>query len=210
MMVAGREAIERAKARGITDSKILSEIGSMAADAVGDARAIGITDATQIQRISDNAAEAVINGKKFTEPTLPTGGKPKGNYEAEIGDDATIRSIKRQNEAANAFADKGYDMEMLPYKKDGNGYGLTDGSNPDYLINGEVFDCYAPDTSTVRNIWRNVQLKTETQAKRIVLSLDDYPGSMDKLAKQFNEWPIDTLDELLVLKNGNISRLIIK
>ena len=210
MMAAGREAVANARARGIADSKILSEVGSKAADAVGDARAIGITDATQIQKISDNAAEAVINGRKFTEPTLPAGGKPQGKYEAEIGDDATIRSIKRQNEAANTFADKGYDMEMLPYKKDGNGYGLTDGSNPDYLINGEVFDCYAPDTPTVRNIWRNVQLKTETQAKRIVLNLDDYPGSMDELAKQFNEWPIDTLDELLVLKNGNISRLIIK
>jgi hypothetical protein len=210
MIGTARDAIANARARNITDPKILSEIGSRAADAVGDARAIGITDAAQIQRISDNAAEAVINGRKFTEPTLPTGRTPKGNPEPEVGDAETIRSIKRQNQAANTFADQGYDLEMLPYKNGGNGYGVKSTSNPDYLINGEVFDCYAPITTNLRTIWDTVVGKTANQARRVVLNLDDYTGSLDDLIKQFNDWPIADLDELLALKNGKIARLLIK
>jgi len=122
-----------------------------------------------------------------------------------------IRSITRQNEAADLFAKQVYDIEMLPYKNGGNGYGVTPASNPDYMINGEVFDCYAPDVNTsVRNIWTNVEDKTLKQAKRIVLNLDDYAGSLDDLAKQFNDWTIEALDELLAIKDGKIARLFIK
>jgi hypothetical protein len=123
---------------------------------------------------------------------------------------STGRSIKRQNKTADMFANKGYDMEMLPYKNGGNGYGVKPTSNPDYLINGEVFDCYAPKTTNLRTIWDTVVGKTENQARRVVLNLDDYAGSLDDLAKQFNACPIDGLDELLALKNGKIARLLIK
>ncbi len=99
---------------------------------------------------------------------------------------------------------------MLPYKTNGNGYGVKPSSNPDYLIDGQVFDCYSPKTTNLRTIWDTVVGKTENQARRVVLNLDDYSGSLDDLAKQFNDWPIDGLDELLAIKNGKIARLFIK
>lgn len=99
---------------------------------------------------------------------------------------------------------------MLPETVGGNGYGLKPDSNPDFLINGNAFDCYSPETSNVRNIWSTVEAKTNSQAKKIILNLDGFSGSMDDLANQFLDWPIETLEELLVVKNGTISRLIIK
>jgi hypothetical protein len=211
MMAAGREAIANARARGITDSKVLSEVGSRVADAVGDAKAIGITDATQIQRISDNAAEAVINGRKFTDPTLPKGGKPKGDYEVPTGDPETIRSLERQNQAADILADQGYDITMLKTKVGGNGYGIKSTSNPDYLIDGIAFDCYSPKSSSLYGIWKTIKDKTEQQARRIILNLEDCPCSMDDITNQFYQWTNDlpTLDELIIVKDGAVTRLMI-
>lgn len=140
----------------------------------------------------------------LTEPNLPSGGSPRGRYEKP--DPKDPRPITRQNETADLMANKGYDMEMLPETKGGNGYGRNPESNPDFLINGKPFDCYSPNTAKVRNIWSTVQGKTEMQTGNIVVNLDDYPGSMEALKKQFDDWPIKGLDELLVVKDGNITR----
>lgn len=187
--------------------KLASGTGNLLTKHLDDAKVIGISNSDNLAKMSDNIDVAIVKGRKFTEPELPNGGSPKGNY--EVPDPNDLRPITRQNEAADLFANKGYDLEMLPEKVGGNGYGIKNTSNPDYLINGEVFDCYSPDTSNVRNIWSTVQYKTQEQASRVVLNLDDFTGSMDDLAKQFLDWEINSLDELLVIKDGNISRLII-
>ncbi|OOC52407.1 hypothetical protein BBD40_29005 [Paenibacillus ihbetae] len=139
----------------------------------------------------------------LTEPTT-SGGEPRGNYETPDPNDP--RPIMRQNETADLLASQGYDVEMLPGTKGGNGHGILPESNPDFLINGKAFDCYSPDTGNVRNIWSTIVGKTERQAGGIVLNLDDYTGSMDKLMKQFDDWPIEGLDELFVVKDGTITR----
>lgn len=99
---------------------------------------------------------------------------------------------------------------MLPAKKGGNGYGIKPESNPDLLINGQAFDVFSPNTTNVRNIWSTIEYKSKTQASRIVLNLDDYKGPMDKLQNQFYKWKIDSLDELLIVKNGSVTRLLPK
>ena len=151
----------------------------------------------------DEKPEPKPDDSGLTEPTTP-GGQPKGNYEKP--DHLDPRPITRQNETADLLAEKGYDVEMLPGTKGGNGHGIKPESNPDFLINGKPFDCYSPDTSNVRNIWSTVEGKTQKQASGIVLNLEDYTGSMDKLMKQFNDWPIEGLDELFIVKDGNITR----
>ncbi|WP_081848520.1 hypothetical protein [Clostridium sp. KNHs205] len=155
-------------------------------------------------------SDDVIKGgskTKLTEPILEKGSKPKGNYEKNRpGTDG--QPIIRQNESADLLASEGYDIEMLPETKGGNGYGKKPTSNPDFLINGEAFDCYSPDGSNIRNIWSTVEQKTIKQADKIVLNLDDYTGSIDELYKQFKSWDIENLKELLVIKNGKITRWI--
>jgi TusA-related sulfurtransferase len=106
---------------------------------------------------------------------------------------------------------KGYDIEMLPERLGGNGHGVTPESNPDYLIDGIAFDCYSPKpTTSVRNIWSTVKGKVAEQAKRIIINLDDYTGSLDDISNQFYQWNQDLqgLEELILVKNGKISRLI--
>lgn len=46
--------------------------------------------------------------------------------------------------------------------------------NPDYLVNGKIFDCYAPTTSNIRNIADRVETKVvRRQPDRIVLNMTD-------------------------------------
>jgi hypothetical protein len=102
----------------------------------------------------------------------------------------------------------GYDVTMLPETTGGNGYGIELGANPDFLIGNEPFDCYAPNSTNVRNIWSTVKIKTIRQASRIILNLSDYSGSIYALYNQFMKWPIDTLSELLIIVDGHIYRWI--
>ncbi|WCF07262.1 hypothetical protein NDS46_23470 [Paenibacillus thiaminolyticus] len=64
----------------------------------------------------------------LAEPSLPKGGKPKGNY--GVGDS---HGIKKQNETADFLADQGYDIKMLDEVNGGDGYGIKETSNPDFF-----------------------------------------------------------------------------
>ena len=61
-------------------------------------------------------------------------------------DEATQRSIRRENESAELLADKGYNVLQNP--------AVAGPKKADYLINGEIYDPYAP--STDRGIRRRI------------------------------------------------------
>ncbi len=169
----------------------------------------GVTDSTIINKLQVDYVLAKSSSKIITEPVSTSSTTLRGI--AGTPDPNDPRPIERQNEAAQLFADKGFDVEMLPDSPNGNGYGLLDDSCPDYLINGQAFDCYSPDKNTsVRNIWSTVKGKTETQARRIVINFDDSNKTLTELINQFHTWDIPTLDELFVVKDGEIIRVILK
>ncbi|WP_152392614.1 hypothetical protein [Paenibacillus guangzhouensis] len=56
----------------------------------------------------DGTGKGGINNK-LTEPSLTKEGKPRGNYANHEGGRGNIR----QNEAADLFAEQGYDIQML-------------------------------------------------------------------------------------------------
>ncbi len=155
----------------------------------------------------DGEAAASLPPIKLTEPSLPKGSKPSGQY-AVVRSQKEAFPLKRQNEAADFMAAHGYRVMMLQEKKNGNGYGVKPQSNPDFLIENNVFDCFSPDGANARNTWSSVKDKTESQARRILLYLIDYKGSVDQLYKQFRDWDIPTLEELLVICDGKIVRWI--
>lgn len=71
------------------------------------------------------------------------------------------------------MADKGYDIKMLDEIDGGNGYGKIEGSNPDFLVEGNVFNCYAPKPDgKVQSIIKEIAGKTKKQSGRIVLVKD--------------------------------------
>lgn len=145
----------------------------------------------------------------LTEPSLPKGSKPTGNY--GVGDS---HGIKKQNETANFLADKGYEIKMLDEIDGGNGYGVKANSNPDFLIQGKVFDCYSPmNDANVDNILRNIAKKTKTQAERIVVNLDEFPTELVSeitqgiIRKANPNGDLKNLKEVLFVKDGNITRV---
>ncbi|MBQ4900501.1 hypothetical protein KB559_16820 [Paenibacillus sp. Marseille-P2973] len=150
----------------------------------------------------------------ITKPSLPKGGKPEGNYAPIKGKD--IRGLKRQNEAANVLAENGYRTTMLDEVPngngfDGNGYGIDPGKSPDFIIERQVYDCYAPDIDTkLNNILRTLREKTTKQARRIVLNLNDYPvekrTELIEFIKSQTNKDLKHLDELLIIEDRQVTR----
>ena len=112
----------------------------------------------------------------------------------------TTRSLTRENESADQLAQHGYDVEQNP--------SVPGAKNPDYRIEGQIFDNVAPVTGNVRNIYDCVLQKvTDGQTSRIVLNLDDSPAAIEAVEKQFRDWPMAGLDEVIVLKGGRVTQV---
>lgn len=134
-------------------------------------------------------------------PSGTPGGKPAGRRTPVDPNEApeNIRALTRENESADALANAGYRVEQNPPT-------LPNGKNPDYVIEGQVFDNYAPSTSNARNIATLIERsKVATgQADRIVLNLDDSAVSLDALRKQMTDYPIPGLKEMIIVKDGTV------
>lgn len=155
-------------------------------------------------KAAEGAAES--NGAVLTEVLedgLDVKIKPSNSYNADAKprgtvtkitdkmDDATKRSLMRENEAAETIAKNEYDIEQNPIVE-----GTT--RNPDYKIEGELFDCYSPAENTkIRNVTSTIEEKVieKGQAERVVLNLDDWNGDVNVLVKQLNEYPIEELKQ---------------
>jgi len=134
------------------------------------------------------------------DPNAKPGGRPTN---ISKNDDAeTVRSLGRENESATTLAKAGYDVEQNPAT-------LANGKRPDYRVNGEVFDNYAPITGKARNISDGIAEKIEEQqTERVVLNLKDSPVGLDAMRAQLHDWPIEGLKEVIAIdKLGNILHL---
>lgn len=106
--------------------------------------------------------------------------------------------LRRENESADTLAQNGFDVEQNPPPK-------PNGKNPDYRIEGEYFDCYAPSTDNLDQIRKGISRKVgEGQADRIVLNLDDCKRSTTEIAEILQRKPIDGLEEIIVVKDGQV------
>ena len=118
-------------------------------------------------------------------------------------DEATKCSLMRENEAAETIAKNGYNIEQNPVIE-----GTT--RNPDYIIEGEIFDCYSPAENTkIRNVASTIEEKVikKGQTERVVLDLDDWKGDVNALVKQLNDYPIEGLKEVIVVHNGSVQSI---
>ncbi|HHQ6582042.1 TPA: hypothetical protein ACSTJ2_004078 [Serratia fonticola] len=108
-----------------------------------------------------------------------------------------IRSLNRENESAQILSQSGFYVEQNP--------SIAGRKNPDYRINGEIFDNYAPKSSNVRNIYSEVKRKVVTgQTTNVVINMADTKVSLPTLQSQLNQWPIMGLDKVIVIdKAGN-------
>lgn len=134
-------------------------------------------------------------------PTNPSGlpnlaNKPTGPQATWTNkDDATTKRARRlENEAAVTLAQDGYQVQQLG------------GKNPDYRIEGQIFDCAAPESANAYSIWSNIQKnkidKGQTQRMIINLNTPDAKVSVDALRQQFQDHPMPGLKEVKVIASG--------
>ncbi|WNG13622.1 hypothetical protein [Cystobacter fuscus] len=128
-------------------------------------------------------------GRLTGQPTKP-GPKDK--------DPENLRSIERENESARLLAENGYDVEQNPVSEFSR-------KKPDYKLNGEYADCYAPSTSNPRSIVGGIAKKVnERQAERIILNLEDSQVALEALKNELLESPVVDLKAVIIIKGGKV------
>jgi hypothetical protein len=143
------------------------------------------------------SAYVVEGAEEVLEGIAPKGTRTKINP----GDaPENIQALTRENESADILAREGFDVTQNP--------AVPGPKNPDYLINGSIYDNFAPTTSSARNIWSVVKGKVESgQTSRIVLNLNDSGVSLEALTKQFSDWAIEGLEDVIIIKDGKVFHL---
>jgi uncharacterized protein YukE len=126
------------------------------------------------------------------------GRKPRGERTKAHPTKKTDRGLRRENESADTLAQNGYDVEQNPPTN-------AKGKNPDYKIEGEYFDAYAPSSKNLDNIRDEISGKVkEGQTERVVLNLDDCPRSTEDIRGVLERKPITNLKEIIVVKDGKV------
>ncbi|MFY0575172.1 hypothetical protein ACN28S_13060 [Cystobacter fuscus] len=125
-----------------------------------------------------------VDAPGHTRPSRPPdpNAKPGGRRTPipDDNDEATKTALKIENESADILARQGYEVEQNPK--------VPGSRNPDYKIEGRIFDNYAPNTSSPRNMWTvldetkvNPKPPRPQQADRIVINLRNSDVDMAEL-----------------------------
>jgi hypothetical protein len=118
-------------------------------------------------------------------------------------------SIMRQNESAELLAKSGYVVELGPkltqMERLSNPW-FSQTKKPDFKIEGQLFDCYAPKSETdARNIVLSIGDKIERgQARRIVLNMEDSHVSLDAIKNELRKTHMPELEEIIVIKDNKV------
>lgn len=182
---------------------VMNKIDSSGSHNVTIKPKVQLEDIPDVVKKSDDGIGVITEGAGKLKPSLTDGSKPIGKYSPP-----NSPGLIRQNETADLLASKGYKVEMLEEVPGGNGYGIKPNSNPDFLIEDKVFDCYAPkvDTNT-KGIVKEIYNKTKKQTPNIVVNLDDYAGNIPELTDSLLakiDGDLKYLQELYFVKDGEI------
>jgi Contact-dependent growth inhibition CdiA C-terminal domain len=139
-----------------------------------------------------------------TKPSGERGGKPTGpRADEKRGSKEQRRGHKRENESADILANEGYNVKQGPPKQ-------PNGTKPDYQIEGNTFDCYAPTSTNEDTIRKGISDKVRSgQADRIVLNLNDSkvtPEQMKSILSNERK-PVPGLKEVITIKGGKITHI---
>ena len=199
------------EAKKLAIDALAQAVGTSAAGiaaGVGKEKTVGEGGTSGVKPVSPSAKPENINSGKGSIGTGKvvdegTTGSLTGSL-TKLPPNATpenIRSLVRENESAEILSKNGYHVEQNP---------VTSGiKNPDYKINGEIFDNYAPSSSNIRNIWREVDKKVQKgQTNSVVINLSDSKVTVADLQNQFSDWPVKGLDKVIVIdQSGKAARI---
>ncbi|MFI5915109.1 hypothetical protein [Dactylosporangium sp. NPDC051541] len=122
------------------------------------------------------------------------------------------RGNRRENEAAVILARNGFRTYQRPFPEEIAAARAATGDvgnptrKPDYLIEGFVWDCYSPlANKSTRGVWTKAKEKVDLgQTQRVVLNLEDWGDNVEALRRQFADWAIDGLKEVMAITNGQV------
>jgi hypothetical protein len=101
----------------------------------------------------------------------------------------------RENETADIVWLHGHNVERLHQRSNAEGV-----KQPDYRIDDEIFDAFAPKTDRARNVWSYAQDKVaRKQSENIVINLSDSQATLEEIIAQFRIFPIPGLKRLWVI-----------
>ena len=144
-------------------------------------------------------------GPSRTAPTGQVGGKPTGKP-AKINPRASAREqrkLRRENESAETLAKAGYRVRHLEKSTQP---GLK---NPDYEIEGKIFDNLAPDSDKLEQVRIRISRKIKSgQTKRIVLNLDDTKVTPENVSSILRRKPKSGLEEVIGIKQGKVYNIL--
>jgi hypothetical protein len=183
-------------ARAAMTSPMRTGVRLEAAGQVGSV-ALGVKELTVVLAPTAVAAVAMGPGDGAAPRKGSLTGRPTP-LRANDKDGDNLRAIEHENESARILAENGYDVEQNPVTR-------LNRKNPDYKLDGEYADCYAPNTDNPVNIVDRIAGKVnKDQASRIVLNLDDSQVELDALKKQLLENPITKLKDIIVIRDRKI------
>ena len=114
----------------------------------------------------------------------------------------TTRGVYSHGQSAIILANNGYNVQQNPGT-------LSNGKNPDYLINGQVFDNFAPSTDNVRNVAKVIENKVRNgQTDNAVINLADSSISPVNLQAQLIDWPIPGLKQVIIIDKSGTPTVI--
>jgi hypothetical protein len=186
--------------------EVITEILNKIADLVVEQIVPKLTEFIEIVKGLVQKLRKLIKGESGADwPTEPSGeahpeNTPRGRPETwtDRDDEATQRARRLENEAAATLAQAGYDVEQNP--------SVPGTKNPDYKIEGKVFDCVAPTSANPYSIWSNVKKNKidKGQTERVVINIDapDAQVDVNALRKQFQDHPMPGLKEVKVIGAG--------
>ncbi len=130
-------------------------------------------------------------------------GKPKVLDPKDVHPD-NVRGTKGENEASRILSENGYKVEQLADKVKGKIQGVK---KPDLKIEGKIFDAYTPsETKNVRGVWFELNKKIQKgQADRFVVNMNESKLTLEQLTKQFKDFPMEKLKEVILVKNGKVT-----
>ena len=139
---------------------------------------------------------------------LTPNGKLSGTRTNIKGNQDNKRALQRENESADILVENGYNVEQNPLTTEIDN--IRKGKQPDYRINGEIFDNYAPNhKADVEQIRNEISRKVKRgQTYRVILNLEDNEVAMEDIEIMFKiRKPVLNLQQLIFIKNGQILEL---
>jgi filamentous hemagglutinin len=183
------------------------------ADAKADEMAMGIAlGSMQVGKGVLTVAEgAAIKAAEEAVAAQAAGAAGKGVTGGELtgtptrisaaADASEVRSLMRENQSAEILSSNGFKVEQNPV--------VAGPKNPDYRINGEIFDNYAPTSGSVRNIASNMEEKVISgQTNNIVVNLADSSVAPAALKSQLESYPIPGLNQVIIIDKSGGSLVV--